>query len=903
GTYTINWTFDDGNGNSIIVPQTVIVKDVTAPVIDNTNIIPNIEIECGVGDTQTILTTWLESNAGATATDNCSAATWTNDYGSDNSVKCDDGAITVTFTATDAVGNKSGITATYLIKDSDAPIITKQAEDLTVECDGAGNIGDLNTWLTSNGGATATDSCSNVTWSNNFTVLSDDCGLTGSATVIFTASDACGNTASSTATFTIVDTTPPSAPSAPENITYQCIADVPAAGYLTAIDICGGAITSTGTDVTNDSDLCNITIIRTWTFTDECNNISTVSQTITVKDSTAPVLILPANVSAQCSDDLTPIAFGSATATDNCDPSPIIAFSDKRTDGDCPSTYTITRTWTATDSCGNVTTAYQIISTSDTTAPDFVETVLPQDITVECNAIPEAQTLTATDNCGTATVTVADVRENGKCPNNYIIYRTWTATDLCGLTRTYIQTITVQDTTPPVFVQPLPPTNLVVECDTVPIPVTLTATDICGTATVSVSDVRTNGSCKNNYTLARTWTAKDACGNETKYTQIIVVRDTKAPVFVEALPRDTTVECDAVPNAVTLTATDNCGSAKVTVMDVRTNGDCPNNYIIARTWTATDECGLISTHTQLITVQDTKAPVPDATFEAVLNVSCTDIPEAPALKFTDNCSANISAVFNETSTFKDNVYEDYVIERAWTVRDECNNEAVYKQTLNVSLDEIVNQIVAPDRCYDDGIINMNALLPDTLNTNGTWELLEGNPVATLTGNIFNPTLLELSADFLPKDGGIDYKFKYTTTNEGCISITEVTMNINADCVVLPCGENDIVISRAVTPNGDLINDSFYISGIELCGFVAEVKIFNRWGALIFESKKYPQVKKTDLSASAPAGSWNGTSSKSSIGGAGKVPNGTYYYIINFKNENGGSTGLPPFTGPVYLGTN
>ncbi|WP_445738739.1 HYR-like domain-containing protein, partial [Mariniflexile sp.] len=32
GTYTINWTFDDGNGNSIIVPQTVIVDDVTNPV-------------------------------------------------------------------------------------------------------------------------------------------------------------------------------------------------------------------------------------------------------------------------------------------------------------------------------------------------------------------------------------------------------------------------------------------------------------------------------------------------------------------------------------------------------------------------------------------------------------------------------------------------------------------------------------------------------------------------------------------------------------------------------------------------------------------------------------------------------------------------------------------------------
>ena len=33
GTYVINWTFDDGNGNSIVVPQNVIIDDVTDPVI------------------------------------------------------------------------------------------------------------------------------------------------------------------------------------------------------------------------------------------------------------------------------------------------------------------------------------------------------------------------------------------------------------------------------------------------------------------------------------------------------------------------------------------------------------------------------------------------------------------------------------------------------------------------------------------------------------------------------------------------------------------------------------------------------------------------------------------------------------------------------------------------------
>ena len=136
--------------------------------------------------------------------------------------------------------------------------------------------------------------------------------------------------------------------------------------------------------------------------------------------------------------------------------------------------------------------------------------------------------------------------------------------------------------------------------------------------------------------------------------------------------------------------------------------------------------------------------------------------------------------------------------------------------------------------------------------------------------------------------GLDYKFRYTTTDNGCISINDIAMTVNY-CKVLPCGENDVVISKAVTPNGDAYNESFDISGIELCGFKAEVKIFNRWGALIYESDNY--------TVGENLGDWKGNASKSSIGNAGKVPNGTYYYIVTIKDS-----GLAPFTGPVYLGT-
>ena len=67
---------------------------------------------------------------------------------------------------------------------------------------------------------------------------------------------------------------------------------------------------------------------------------------------------------------------------------------------------------------------------------------------------------------------------------NYTI--SYRATDNCGNTNTHVQTITVQDITPPAFVETLPATNLVVECDAIPDAETLTAIDTCGSASVSV---------------------------------------------------------------------------------------------------------------------------------------------------------------------------------------------------------------------------------------------------------------------------------------------------------------------------------------------------------------------------------------------------------------------------------
>jgi len=277
----------------------------------------------------------------------------------------------------------------------------------------------------------------------------------------------------------------------------------------------------------------------------------------------------------------------------------------------------------------NTTTHNQTVTVQDTTAPTFNEE-LPADITAQCDNVPEEETLTAADNCGDATVAFNETTTDGDCPGNYTINRTWTATDACGNTTTHNQTVTVQDTTAPTFNEELP-ADITAQCDNVPEEETLTAADNCGDATVAFNETTTDGDCPGNYTINRTWTATDACGNTTTHNQTVTVQDTTAPTFNEELPADITAQCDNVPEEETLTAADNCGDATVAFNETTTDGDCPGNYTINRTWTATDACGNTTTHNQTVTVQDTTAPTFNEELPADITAQCDNVPEEETL--------------------------------------------------------------------------------------------------------------------------------------------------------------------------------------------------------------------------------------------------------------------------------
>lgn len=254
------------------------------------------------------------------------------------------------------------------------------------------------------------------------------------------AVDACGNLSSKvTQTINVLDNTPPSI-NCPAPIVLGCNAAIPAPdpSAISASDNCAGNITiefvSDGTPTTSSA--CIETIKRTYRAIDACGNETTCTQSISrTVDEIPPVLTCPADVQIECNASTAPVNTETATATDNC--SVQVTFSDETYSQNCYSY--ITRTWTATDLCGNTATCEQHIVIADRTPPVFVCT---SSVQLTCGAaIP---TPVVTDNCsGLSEIQLFfnDAFVTGGCQGSTNRTRTWTAIDASGNRSTCIQQI------------------------------------------------------------------------------------------------------------------------------------------------------------------------------------------------------------------------------------------------------------------------------------------------------------------------------------------------------------------------------------------------------------------------------------------------------------------------------
>src|SRR5690606_860464 len=129
------------------------------------------------------------------------------------------------------------------------------------------------------------------------------------------------------------------------------------------------------------SGTCPLVVVRTYTVTDLCGNISaTFTQTINIDDTEAPVVTgsLEAITVEGCDLTSLPAALTTVAAleamgvtiTDACTPDDqlTVQFTDAAPSGTCP--VVVLRTYTVTDLCGNISATFtQTINIDDTEAP------------------------------------------------------------------------------------------------------------------------------------------------------------------------------------------------------------------------------------------------------------------------------------------------------------------------------------------------------------------------------------------------------------------------------------------------------------------------------------------------------------------------------------------------------
>ncbi|WP_289046081.1 gliding motility-associated C-terminal domain-containing protein, partial [uncultured Olleya sp.] len=396
------------------------------------------------------------------------------------------------------------------------------------------------------------------------------------------------------------------------------------------------------------------------------------------------------------------------------------------------------------------------------------------------------------------------------------------------------------------------------------------ATEVINTATVSAEDLL-NG---NNV-------------SDTDQITTELIEDITAPNAIDCEVLDETIECDGSNNetlaetwnnsnlsALENCVTDSCDANVLITSDFNFDNlvtNCGSNGTIEVMYTLTDTSGNFSTLTATLTIIDTTGPSLVSTIDLPNSVTCSTIPEIPELVFEDGCSTtDVTVLFNETTEFTGDE-EIYDLVWTWTATDNCGNDTTITHVTNV-LTENFTTPLNEERCTLDGLIDLYEYLPLDADTSIEWDVVTDD--TEITDGIFDPLEVELG----------DYVFNYTTSNGTCLTSYELTLTINDDCIVLPCGEDDLKISKAVTPNGDNYNETFVVGGLEQCGYIIDIKIFNRFGDIVFKSADYQN-------------DWSGQSPSGSIGSAGRLPNGTYYYVVNILDS-----GIDTLAGPLYLGT-
>jgi hypothetical protein len=694
GTYTITWTATDASGNKSICDQTITVIDMIPPEIT----CPHDTIMQANGQCQVTY-----SQPPASATDNCDESPEITSVPPLPATFTGVGTYTITWTATDAWGNKSTCDQKITVIDVIPPAITCP-KDSTMKADANCQV------IYAGPPATALDNCDRNPKITSVPPLPATFTGVGTYTITWTATDSSGNKSTCDQKITVIDVIPP-AITCPKDSTMKADANcqvVYAGPPATALDNCdrNPKITSAPPLPATFTGVGTYTI--TWTAIDSSGNKSTCDQKITVIDVTPPAITCPRD-STMKADDKCQVTYAGppATATDNCDANPKITSAPS-----LPATFTgvgtYTITWTATDASGNKSTCDQKITVIDVIPPTIT---CPRDSTMKandkCQVTYSGPPATAIDNCDPSPkiTSAPPLPATFTGVGTYTI--TWTATDASGNKSTCDQKITVIDVIPPVITCPKDSTMKANDkCQVTYSGPPATAVDNCDASPKITSAPSLPATFTGVGTYIITWTATDTWGNKSSCDQKITVIDVTPPTIT--CPKDSTMKandkCQVTYSGPPATAIDNCdASPKITsAPSLPATFTGVGTYTI--TWTATDASGNKSTCDQRITVIDVTPPTitcpKDSTMKA--NDKCQVTYSGPPATAVDNCDASpkITSAPSLPATFTG--VGTYII--TWTATDAWGNKSSCDQKIKV-IDVTPPTITCPKDVVIPGDVN------------------------------------------------------------------------------------------------------------------------------------------------------------------------------------------------------
>ena len=900
-------------------------KVAVAVTISNTvslTVPATLTVTCTAANIDTTVNNWLGQ---ATVTDTCGTATLTHDFAAVKPTNwCNTSVVTVTFVGKDPQGNT--VTKTSVIKVNSTPIVANDDTHTITNGLTGGTTPSVLTNDSLNGNGNPSTNSVTLTWLNvpsglrtntNGTVTVPAGTASGTYTVTYRICEKLNPSNCDTATLTIkVGNAPIVANDDTHTITNGLIGGTTSSVLtndslngngnpstnsvtLTWLNVPSGLQTNTNGTVTVPAGTASGTYTVTYRICEKLNpsNCDTATLTITVLTPVTPTTIEAVN------DGVTTITSTAGGTT------PSVLTNDKLNGVPNPSISSVTLTWnTATPTgftlnpngtirvapntpAGTHTISYTICAVASPTVCSTASIVVTVSGTTTSTTTPTTieavndgvTTITSTAGGTTPSVLTNDKLNGVPNPSISSVTLTWNTATPTGFTLNPNGTISVAPNTP---------------AGTHTISYTICAVaspTVCSTASIVVTVSGTTTSTTTPTTI------------EAVNDGVTTITSTAGGTTPSVLTND---KLNGVPNPSISSVTLTWNTATPTGFTLNPNGTisvAPNTpagtHTISYTICAVASPTVCSTASIVVTVSGTTTSTTtpttiEAVNDGVTTITSTTGGTTPSVLSNDKLNGvpnpSISSV---TLTWNTATPTGFTLNPNGTIRVAPNTPA---GTHTISY--TICAVASPTVCSTASIVvtvsgtttSTTPVLPiavddrsaTAINTPVVVNVL-GNDTpngATTPNVVTNPANGTVVVNL---DGSIEYRpntdfegtdtFVYEICNtDGCASAT-VTIEV----------VNKLMPYNGISVDGDGKNDYFHIGGIERYPNNV-VRIYNRWGVKVFETEGYDNVSRVFRGIS------NG---RVTVEQAEKLPQGTYYYVIEYYDSNNNKESL---VGWLYL---